>query len=187
MESLLKLITLKGAALMGVLFVAPAIAGAQNPDSQAITDLLKQAKEHAVLAEDDATTLESYTLSNISWQSHAIRLSQMSEHANDLISEFNQLTSLRSEGSPWQQDAIDRVNPLLHDMADNLNATIAHFNENKLRLQMPAFQAYAKSNRVLMSKTAALISDLVEYGEARAKAGALEKTLDLPVTAQESE
>jgi hypothetical protein len=59
--------------------------------------------------------------------------------------------------------------------------------DNKVRLQMPEFEQYVKSNGHVMSKTAKLISDLVEYGEARAKAGVLEKTLSLPVTAQKSE
>jgi hypothetical protein len=178
---------LKSVTLMGVLLMAPLLTQAQNPDSQAVTDLLNQAREHAVLAEDDASTLASYTHSDISPQSHAIRLSQMREHANSLIDEFNQLNSLRNEGSPWQQDAIDRVNPLLREMAETLNATIIHFNDNKMRLQMPEFEQYVKSNREVMSKTAKLISDLVEYGEARAKAGALEKTLSLPFTAQKGE
>ena len=178
---------LKRATLLGVLLVVPLLMQAQNSDSKAITDLLKEAKQHAVLAADDAATLENYAFSRVSWQSHAYRLNEMKEHATDLISEFDRLNSLRNEGSPWQQEAIDRINPLLREMADNLNATIKHFNENQKRLNMPPFRDYAKANHELMNRTATLISDLVEYGEAKAKSDALVKTLDLPLTARENE
>jgi hypothetical protein len=69
-------------------------------------------------------------------------------------------------------------------MADHLQATIDHFNENKGTVHMPPFRDYARANRELMSKTNQLISDFVDYGEARAKADLLEKTLELPVTAE---
>jgi hypothetical protein len=176
--------TLQRAAVLGLISLMPAFAKAQVADSNAISDLLKEAKSHAVLAEEDAITLESYTRSRISWQSHGNRLVQMKVHANDLINDFNKLSSMRQDGSPWQQEAIDRIDPLLHEMADHLKATIDHFNDNKSRIQMPAYRDYAQANRELMSRTNQLISDFVDYGEARAKANLLEKTLELPVTAE---
>ena len=184
MNNTLVLATLKKTAILGLLLVLPAFAKAQIADSSAITDLLKEAKSHAVLAEDDAVTLESYTRSTISWQAHGNRLTEMKVHTNDLINDFNKLSSMRQDGSPWQQEAIDRVDPLLHEMADHLQATIDHFNENKNRVQMPPYRDYAKANRELMSKTNQLISDLVDYSEAKTKANLLEKTLELPVTAE---
>jgi hypothetical protein len=108
----------------------------------------------------------------------------MKTHANDLINDFNKLKALRQDGSPWQQEAIDQIDPLLHEMADHLQATIDHFNENKNRVRMPPYRDYAKANRDLMGKTNQLISDFVDYGEARAKADLLEKTMELPVTAE---
>ena len=178
------LATLKKTALLGLMLLMPAFAKAQAADSNAITDLLKEAKTHAVLAENDAVTLESYTRSTLSWQAHGNRLIQMKTHANDLINDFNKLKALRQDGSPWQQEAIDRIDPLLHEMADHLQATIDHFNENKSTVHMPPFRDYARANRELMSKTNQLISDFVDYGEARAKADLLEKTMELPVTAE---
>src|SRR5215831_1119598 len=177
-------VTLKR-AFLGALLIVPMLAMAQNSDSRAITAVLNEAKKHAVLAEEDAATLESYTLSSLSWQTHANRLNLMNEHATDLINEFNQLSSLRSKGSPWQQEAIDRINPLLHEMADNLTATLNYLNENQKRVQMPPFQNYVRANHELISKTTSLISDLVDYGEARAKADNLENSLDLPSIAHE--
>jgi hypothetical protein len=176
----------KGTAILGLLLLSPGWTMAQNPDSTEINDLLKEVKTHAVLAEDDALTLESYTRSKVSFRSHATRLNQMKEHANEMIDEFNRLGTLRASGSPWQQEAIDRINPLLNDMATHLTATINHLNDNQGRIGMPPYKEYVKANRELMTKTARLISDVVDYGETKAESESLEKALDLPTTAQES-
>ena len=180
-------ITLKRVALLGALFVLPIVASAQNPDSKAISDLLLQARQHAVLAEDDAVTLASYTRSKLSWESHAQRLREMNDHTNDLISEVNQLNSLRDQGSPWQQHAIDQITPLLREMSDTLTATIRHLNENQSRVHMPQYEEYANSSSEVMTRTAKLITDLVEFDQARAKAKGLEKSLNLPLTALENQ
>ena len=184
MKNTLGLRILKRAAVVSVLLLMPMLVRAQQPDSKAINDLLLQAKQHVVLAEDDAATLASYTLSKLSWEVHARRLHEMKEHTTDLISEVNQLNSLRNEGSPWQQEAIDRINPLLREMAETLSATIDHLNENQSRVHMPAYQQYAMANSDVMGRAAKVISDVVQYGEARAKAIDLEKTLNLPVSAR---
>lgn len=185
MKTTSSLLVLKRMVILGVLLLLPAFTRAEKADSSAITDLLKEARSHAVLAEHDSEILESYARSHISWQAHATRLLNIKEHANDLLKDFNQLKSMREHGTPWQQEAIDRINPLLHEMADHLTATIDHFNENQSRVHMPAFRDYASANRQLMSKTARLISDFVDYDEAKAKANALESSLALPEVAQE--
>ena len=185
MESKLVLGTLKRTAILGVLLLVPAFANAQNTDSPAINDLLKEARVHAVQAENDADTLASYTRGRLSWESHASRLIYMKEHAHDLIVDFNKLKAMRAEGSPWQQEAIDQINPMLHEMADHLTATITHLNENHSKVHFPAYQDYARGNWELMSKTARLINDFVEYGENKADVLALERNLDLPLTASE--
>jgi len=177
-----------GSAALGALLMLHPIAQAQNKDSKAITDLLKEAESHAILASVDAETLESYTRSHtVSWQSHAYRLRNIADHANDLIQDFNKLSSMRSEGSPWQQEAIDRVDPLLKEMADHLNTTVAHFKDNKHRVNMPPFHDYVKANREYMGRTSELISSFVNYGETRAKANGLEAALDLPPVTEVSE
>lgn len=179
--------TLKRTTLLGALLLSPLFAKAQTADSPAISGLLQESKEHAVLAREDAEVLESYTRSTISWQSHANRLIQIKEHSNDLIKDFNQLSSMRDQGSLWQQEAIDHIAPLLRQMSDHMSATVKHLNENHNRVQMPPYRDYAKANLELIDQASRLISDFVDYDEAKARTDALEKMMALPVTAQEQE
>ena len=180
-------ISLKKTAGLGVFLLLPLAAAAQTSDSKAINDLLKEAETHAMLANDDAELLESYTRhSTMSWESHAAKLTSIKGHANDLIEDFNKLTSRKQQGSPWQQDAIERVAPLLQEMSHHLSATINHLNDNKARIHMPPYREYAKANRKYMGRTSQLISDFVEYGEMRARADALETALELDSSAAQA-
>jgi hypothetical protein len=166
--------------LTGTLFVQPGSLSAQTADSREVTQLLSQVREHAVLAEDDAQLLDSYTRSSVSWQSHAVRINLMKEHVNNLIADFNKAKELRSLGSTWQQEAIDNVEPLLKSMADHLGAAIDHLNQNQSRVKMAPWQDYVRANREFAFRTASLIRDYLDYGEAAIKVDDLEKKLEIP-------
>jgi hypothetical protein len=156
---------------------------AQSADSAAISKLLDEVKVHSANAEDDAATLESFTISKLSWQSHATQLNQIEEHVNDLIRDSNQMTSMRDQGSPWQQEAIDRISSLLPEMALHLTVTINHLNDNKSQIHMQPYRDYARMNYTLISKAHHLITDLVDYGEAKVKIDSLDKELQLSTPA----
>jgi len=97
---------------------------AQPADSDHVTKLLADAKTHATSAEQDAELLKSYTRSGLSLQSHSAQLEKIRGHVNDFGRTINDLKNARGEASPWQQQAIDRIDPLLQEMADTLTATI---------------------------------------------------------------
>ncbi|HVJ08132.1 MAG TPA: hypothetical protein VM554_07095 [Acidisarcina sp.] len=153
---------------------------AESPDSTAISNLLAQAKSQAVVAENDAAILESYTHPGSAWETHAAQLRTIAEHVNALAETVKQLNGLREEGSPWQQEAIFQINPLLRHQVDQINATIKHLNDNKDRIHMPAYRNYTAAGHELATRTATAVSDFVEYGKARSKAGSLEQELELP-------
>src|SRR6478672_2735593 len=160
------------------------IMRAQSPDSEEISKLLVQAKAHALELEDDAADLDAITRSKLSWKQHANKLERMREHINSLGQVSKQLNEKRSEGSPWQQKAIDQIDPLLREMASSLTATINHLNEQQSQVHMPAYREYVHSNHELASKTARLIRDFVDYDEAKSEAEAFESKLKPPTSAK---
>jgi hypothetical protein len=153
---------------------------AQNPDSAAINSLLQEVKTHVALADEDAGTMTSFLNSKLHWSSHSGRLQQMKEHINDLIRNSNQMIALRAEGSPWQQQAIDRISSLLPEMAAQLTATIHHLGDNQNRLQMPPYKELVRNNETVIHTAREIISGYVDYGEAKSKSEALEKQLQMP-------
>jgi uncharacterized protein YkvS len=183
MKSLTFLTTISRLAILALLLPAGMLA-AQNPDSPAITKLLDEVKSHAAQADDDAHTLASYTLSNLDWRTHASELNRIKEHVNDLIRDGNQLNTMRDEGSTWQQEAVDRIGGLLPEMASHLTATIDHLNDNQRHVNLPMYRDLALNNQTIIHKAHEIIADFVDYSEAKEKADALEKQLQLPAASE---
>jgi len=173
------LVSLAAAAMFA--FVSTA-AMAQTADSEEISRLLTQAKSHAVLVADDASQLQSFVNSTDSWVSHSAKLSQMVEHVNALGVVNKGLADLRPQGSPWQQIAIDRVDPLLRDVAAQLTATIKHLKTHQSQIHMGPYRDLVQATHDYASRTAEMISDFVEYDRAKSRVEALERKLELPTT-----
>jgi hypothetical protein len=165
-------------AILAVLLPASMLA-AQNPDSSAITKLLSEVKTHAAQADDDAHTLASFTQSKLHRRTHGIQLERIKQHVNDLIHDANELSSMRDEGSPWQQEAVDHISGLLPEMAAHMTTTINHLNDNQNRIQMKPYQDLLLTNETIIHIAHEIISDYVDYGEAKTEADALEKDLKL--------
>ncbi len=182
MKGLVRKVALIALPIFAILFLGVSGLRAQSADSEKITKLLEQVREHAVLAEQDAELLESYAHSSLGWQSHANRIERMKDHVNELIGDFNEAKTLRSDGSPWQQETIDHLEPLLQGMANHLSACIEHLNANQQKVNMKPWKDYIRANHDYASKTADLIRDYVDYGEARTKVDTLEKKLEMPST-----
>lgn len=173
-------------AVLALVFPAGMLA-AQNSDSAAVSKLLEEVKSHAAMADDDAHTLASYTLSHLDFRTHGSQLNRIKEHVNNLIRDGNQLTSMRDDASPWQQEAIDHIGSLLPEMASHLTATIDHLNDSPGKTNMKQYRDLALTNQTLIHKAHEIISDYVDYGEAKAKADALEQQLQLaPASPSES-
>lgn len=171
--------TLYSAGLALLLIACGRPVFAQTPDSPAIAKLMAEAESNARLVSNDADTLESFTRSRMSWQSHAHQLEIMRAHVNDLVGDVNQLNNMRGEGSEWQQEAIDRVTPLMQSMTSHLTTTIEHLQNNQNRVHLKPYVDYARGNRELAERTLSVIEDYVDYAEAKTKADSLEKKLEI--------
>src|SRR6185312_4374138 len=172
---------------MGAMLMMSVPMAAQNPDSANISTLLQHAKEHAVQAHADAEKIESYTRSTLSWRTHSDQIARMRDNINRLGKDVAALSGARAEGSPWQQDAIDHIDPLLQSMADHLSAMIQHLNENQNRVHMPPYVDYARANYQLSEKLLATIRDYADYAEAKSQTESLEQKLELAPNPAEGE
>jgi uncharacterized protein YbjQ (UPF0145 family) len=152
-------------------------AAADQPDNKEITRLLEDIKSQAADLQRDSEELESFTRSNVSWESHADELSRIKERINTI---GGKLQELRNSASPWQQEAIDRLIPVAQKLASNTTAAIEHFNKEPSRIHEPQYQQYIESNAEAATNLAALVRDFVEYGKTRTTVEAYERKLELP-------
>lgn len=92
---------------------------------------------------------------------------------------MSQLNQKRGEGSSWQQQAIDRVNPLLSEMASNVQSVITYLNKHPERLQAQVYRDYLEANADIAANLSTLISDFVEYGRTKEKLEELAQKLEI--------
>ena len=150
-------------------FLVPLRSAAASPDSEQITKLLADAKAEAVELKADSADLESLTRSTRSWESHAGKIEMIKEHVNNSGKLLTKLQEVEAEGAPWQQTVIQRIEPLLKELAANTEATINYLDDNRSKIHFPEYRDYVKANYDLATDLEALIRDFVNYGEARDK------------------
>jgi len=167
-RGILGLVTL--ALLMaGYLMIPATLKAAERADSAQITKLMEDAKVEAVQLKDDAADLLSFVKTGITWQTHARKVEMIREHVNNTGKLLAKLQEAEPTGSPWQQDATKQIEPLLKELAANLESTINHINKNQVHIKFSEYHDYVKANYELASDLEALVRDFVNYGEARQK------------------
>src|SRR5258705_10553467 len=115
-------------------------------DNNEVTQLLEDIKVQAADLQRDSDELESFSRSNVSWESHAAELEAIKERINKIGQTIQKLQNMRSSASPWQQEAIDRIIPVAQKLPSNTTAAIEHLNQSPKHLQYPKYKHYLTSN-----------------------------------------
>jgi len=143
--------------------------GAESQDSEQINKLLADAKTEAIALKRDSADMDSFARSKGSWESFASKVTMFKEHVNNAGKVLAELKDAEAGGSPWQQTAIGRIEPLLRELAANTEATIKHLNENQTKVHMTPFKDYVKANYEMSTELEELIRDFVSYGQSKQK------------------
>jgi hypothetical protein len=153
---------------------AVAVRNAENAD---VRDLLSQAAHEASALDYDADQMEALLRTDASWETHAAMLDSVKEHVNELGRTIAKLQAERGQASVWQQQAIDRVLPLLQELAANTTAAIKHLNQNQIRPVSGNYPEYLEENAQTAHELARIITATVEYGHTKAKLDKIQQTL----------
>lgn len=170
-----------GLFLGALTLAAGTVRGAQTPkDSKEVSAILADVKTEAIQLSHDADELKSFTRSAHARESHAAKVEEIKRHVNNAGKSLGKLDGAIADSSPWQQQAIDRINPLLKELASNVTSTIEHLNQKPRLLQAAPYVDYAAANCEMATNLAELVSDYVEYGKSKAKAEELAAKLEVP-------
>jgi DNA mismatch repair ATPase MutS len=176
MSNSAKLLLLVIAAFALTIFPASASGSVQHkPPSAQVAAQLDSAKQQASELARDADEMTGLIHNDVSWQSHADVLNRIRDHVNNMGRIVEKLESERDEASPWQQQAIDRMVPLLKEIASSTTAAIEHLNQNHVRPVSEDYNDYLQKNADTAHELADMISSFEEYDRTRTK---LEKLQD---------
>lgn len=166
--------------MAGVVVMPPVLKATDVPDSEQVSKLLSEAKTMAFQLREDAETMESYTRSNATWESHAIAINQVKEHVNALGRQVAKLKDAKNTASPWQKTAIDRINPFLDELAGYTEAAIEHLNKHPKLLATAEYKDYLEANADYAGDLSAMIGNFVDYGRTKQRLERLTDKLELP-------
>jgi hypothetical protein len=160
-------------------FSLPGRVFALREESDQLAQLLEEARTEAGELAKDADETESLIRSDVSWQTHAVMLDNVKEHVNNMARIIDKLTAARSSGSELQEQAVDRILPLLKELATNTTNAINYLNENKTRPLGDPYTQYLRDNADTAHQLASTVSSLFEYEKTMNKMGELKNKLVL--------
>jgi septal ring factor EnvC (AmiA/AmiB activator) len=168
-----------------LLFSAAATAQTDQPQSaneqgsDKVSQLLQQARDKAATLATDADDMESLTRSDVSWQTHADTLNRIKQHINDLGRLLDQLQNERASAAPWQQQAIDRMTPLMKELAAHTTAAMNLLNQNRTRPTSAEYTDFLKVNDDTAHQLANLVSSYLQYGQTLARLEKLQQRVEV--------
>jgi hypothetical protein len=166
--------------ITGLLMASSKMSAAEVPDSEQVSKLVSEAKTMAFQLKEDAESMESFTRSDATWQSHAAAITQVKEHINALGRHVTKLKDARNAASAWQKTAIDRISPYMEELSGYTEAVIEHLNKQPKLLTTPAYRDYLEANADYAGDLAAMIGDFVDYGRTKQRLERLTNKLEVP-------
>jgi uncharacterized protein (DUF4415 family) len=168
--------------LAASLWISPSIyAESGTPqDSSQVAQLFAQAKSHAVELRLDAEVMETFTRKQTHWTTQSDQIYQIRQHTNDLAKVIQQLNEARDTASPWQQQAIDRLNPLLKDLVVSVTSMIHCVSDQVFsNIGAGVYRECVVNNYKISVQMAGLITDFVDYGRNKERFQEQGRSLDL--------
>jgi hypothetical protein len=154
--------------LLGIMVFASGWTPAHGDSAQA-SKLLQDARVSAAQLARDTAQMETYGRSALSWKTHAGQIQHVKEHVNNTGKILADLHNARNGAEPSQQDAIDKITPIVQQLASNTESIINHLNSTQ-RTWDTEYQGYLKSNSELANDLSKLIGDYLDYESAKSRA-----------------
>src|SRR5579872_5387236 len=123
-------------------FQSPLIAGVPRSDSQELATLLEQASVEARELTIDAEDMQALVVSEQNWLTHTLKLAKIKGHVDNMALIVDKLTKAQRSGSELQEQAVERIVPLVNELQANTTAAMNYLNQNKNRPVSDAYKQY---------------------------------------------
>ena len=181
--------TLRNSVLLGTALLvtggllAPGVTAgteaAMRSDSREVSRLLKEARSSARKLAVTSDEFHSYTRSKLSWRTHVEKAHQIRSQVNTLGATLGKLEEMKAEASPWQQEAIHSMRPMVVELARNTEFVMEHLRGNRQPVGQAEYQDALANKLDLASQLAELTSDFVSYGETKSALDELGTKLEI--------
>jgi hypothetical protein len=157
-----------GVLVVPLLFQLPLGAAVMRPESQELTQLLSYANDEARELASDAEETQMLILNDTNWVAHALMLSKVKGHVDNMSLIIEKLKKLQKSGSELQEQAVEQMLPLVKELSDNTTAAINYLNQNKSRPTSESYKQYLNKNAEAARQLSSMISTLLDYQKSMA-------------------
>jgi hypothetical protein len=152
-----------------LLFWLPLSASATRDTSQQLTQLLADASNEAFELASAADETETLIVSDANWVNHALMLARVKGHVDNMALIIEKLSKAQKSGSELQEQAVERMLPLVKELSVNTMAAINYLNQNKDRPISDSYTQYLNKNAETARQLSSMISSLLEYQKSMAE------------------
>ena len=145
----------------------PILRAADPPRGEAVVQLLFESKNEAIQIKDYAAIMESYTWSEVTIESRCIVIDRVRDRVDAARVQLAQFEVERATASSWQKAAIDRIAPLLDELASDTQDVIDHLDRPGGLRKFREHRELLAANAHEATELAALISGYVDLAGRR--------------------
>jgi uncharacterized surface protein with fasciclin (FAS1) repeats len=133
-----------------------------------IDDMLADFESKAIETRRDAAMLESKRRNQqLSWQTHADKLSVMKQHINEMGKMLAELEGMKSKATLFQEKAIEAARPHLQDMAERVEKGINWLNEDRRSISKTEYRDNLHGIWSSADQLYRNVDAIIDYHEAR--------------------
>lgn len=156
-------------------FAKPAPAADSNGSPRL---MLEELRSVAANTADEADHLRmDANNSALSSDSHLSPLWTLKQDINTMGKEIATLEAERDTLQPWEQQAVDKVQPLLKEAATNAEEAIEYFNNNHNFLWSPEYRGYAEKVKKDSAQIAKTLKNYLKYEKVQKEEEQLRDTI----------
>ena len=144
-------------------FYWPLPAGAGRNDNEELATLLDQASDEARELAIDAEEMQGLIESDQNWLTHTLKLAKIKGHVDNMSLIVDKLSKVQKSGSDLQQQALERILPLVRELQSNTTAAMNYLDQKKDRPVSDTYRQYLKKNAQTAQQLASIISALDDY------------------------
>ncbi len=163
-------------------FHSPLFAGVARNDSQELTTLLEQASDEARELAVDAEDMQALVVSDQNWLAHALKLAKIKGHADNMAMIADKLAKAEKSGSALQEQAVERILPMVKELDANTTAAMNYLNQNRDRPVSDTYKQYLEKNAETAQQLSDIISAFDEYEKSMTEINRMRSKLTAPET-----
>jgi hypothetical protein len=158
----------------------PLAVYATTDENPQLTQLLADANDEAFELARDATNTQMLIRTDENWVDHALMLTKVKGHVDNLTLIIEKLNKAQNSGSELQKQAVEQMLPLVKQLSANTMAAINYLKQSKTRPVSDTYTRYLEKNAETAHQLSSIISSLIDYEEGMTEIEKLRSKLEAP-------